>query len=118
MSLASLLETEGVIRYLTYLTDLWDDNSVSHFYPPNGETEDEEETTNNKLSNIKIFVLNQMLNIVKATKKVCEASHKRVVKFLVEKSYFGDHAEAVKELAANKLFTYFDHLNKLKSEKG
>ncbi len=97
------------------------------FYPENQvdleEMNDQDkimrdETIHNKNDNIRIYILNMLLNSLKVFKSIPEKVISEMLEFLIDKTY-GEQVEenekkVVQELAENKLFGFVETLSKLK----
>jgi hypothetical protein len=119
------LSEESIKEYISYSQELFKNPNLTDFYPV-GEVESSEEEDKddkdklkaNKEDNIRIFVLNTLVNTVTIFKNHTEHSLKDVINFIVYQAFFQESlSENIKEFAKDKLFALVEGLYKRRDGK-
>lgn len=98
---------------------------LEEFYPEetkndSSSEEDKEEIQklqSNKEDNIRIYILNLLVNTVNIFKNHSENSLTEIINFIVYQAFFNESLnDSIKEFAKDKLFSLVDHLHRRKSK--
>lgn len=126
ISIGQDMSEELVQEYITYAETMFKNPDLKEFYPeeeqdPESDSEiDEEEmqkVKTNKEDNIRIFLLNMIVNTVMIFKNHSETTLKEVVNFIVYQAFFQENlSDRMKEFAKDKMFALVDNLHKRKSK--
>jgi hypothetical protein len=121
VSIAQDMSEETIHEYISYAEDMFKTPDLKEFYNDNEEVEsvseeDEEEKQklqSNKEDNIKIFLLNMIVNTVMIFKNHSTTTLKEVINFIVYQAFFNENlTDRMKEFAKDKLFALVDNLHK------
>ena len=124
VNIAEDCEEEIIQEYISYGEELFKLPDLNAFYPENrteesssdNEKEDKEQAKANKEDNIRIYILNMIVNTVTIFKNHTEATLKEVINFVVYQAFFQESlSDKMKEFAKDKLFSLVDGLHKRKS---
>uniref|UniRef100_A0A7S3KP36 Uncharacterized protein n=1 Tax=Euplotes crassus TaxID=5936 RepID=A0A7S3KP36_EUPCR len=124
MLIAEDLPEESIQEYISYGETLFKTPDLNEFYPENkaeesssdNDEEGKQQLNSNKEDNIRIFVLNLIVNTVTIFKNHSETTLKEIINFVVYQAFFQESlSDKMKEFAKDKLFGLVDGLHKRKS---
>jgi len=116
---------EIIFEYISYGEELFKSPDLQMFYPEENEDDsssendqdDKQKAQANKEDNIRIYVLNMLVNTVTIFKNHSESTLKEVINFVVYQAFFQESlSDKMKEFSKDKLFALVDGLHKRKSK--
>ena len=122
--IAEDFSNELIHEFIVYSEDQFRSPKLEEFYSEDvkGESnseDDKEETqklASNKGDNIRIYVLNLLVNTVNIFKNHSESSLTEIINFVVYQAFFNESlSDSIKEFSKDKLFSLVDHLHRRKS---
>lgn len=122
--IAESLSEESIQNYITYAEDIFKNPNLNEFYPEEKENEssseedpeDVQKAQANKGDNIRVYVLNMLVNTINIFKNHSETTLKEIINFVVYQGFFQESlSDKMKEFAKDKLFTLVDNLHRRKS---
>jgi hypothetical protein len=125
VDIAHNISEEHIKEYITYSQELFKIPNLNEFYPVDEHESDEEDDKGvkekqkaNKEDNIRIYVLNTLVNTITIFENHSEHSLKDVINFIVYQAFFQESlSDNIKEFAKDKLFAIVEGLYKRKDYK-